>query len=30
MSKQKLIYITIGLALGIYVYPRLPFKLPGA
>jgi hypothetical protein len=30
MSKTKLMYIAIGIALGVYVVPRLPFKLPGA
>lgn len=27
---QKYMYLLIGVALGIYVVPRLPIKFPGA
>lgn len=28
--QQKYIYLLVGVALGVYVMPRLPFRLPGA
>lgn len=30
MSKGKLIPLLIGLAIGVYVVPRLPIKFPGS
>jgi len=29
-SKAKLVPFIVGLAVGVYVVPRLPFKLPGS
>lgn len=29
-SKAKLVPFVIGLAFGVYLVPRLPFKFPGS
>lgn len=29
-NKSKLVPALIGLAIGVYVVPRLPFKFPGS
>jgi hypothetical protein len=29
-SKAKLVPFIIGLAVGVYLVPRLPFKFPGS
>lgn len=30
MSKAKLVPFIVGLVVGVYLVPRLPFKFPGS